>query len=149
MNLTESELVLVGLLIVYVAFFTNPIPQFLDSMFASPVGHAFALAGILYVITSQSLIVGVFMAIAYIMTTKHVTEYLDNPEKKEPAQPTSSGVPKPPHKGLMGASMVPHGEKMRLDSMAQKKGTPPPAKPAEVAPPKSSQTKSLETFADF
>jgi len=153
MNLTESELVLVGLLIVYVAFFTNPIPQFLDSIFASPVGHAFALAGILYVITSQSLIVGVFLAIAYIMTTKHVTEYLENPEKKdekkEPAQPTSSGVPKPPHKGLMGASMVPHGEKMRLGSMAQKKGTPPPAKPAEVAPPKASHTTKQEHFADF
>ena len=151
MNLKESELVLVGLLIVYVAFFTNPVPQFLESLFASPVGHAFALAGILYVISCQSLIVGVFLAIAYVMTTKHVTEYMENPEKKEekksePAQPTSSGVPKAPHKGLMGASMTPRG---RLDSQAQKKGTPPPAKPMEVAPPKSSHTKSLETFADF
>jgi hypothetical protein len=73
MNLKESELVLVGLLIVYVAFFTNPVPQFLESLFASPVGHAFALAGILYVISCQSLIVGVFLAIAYVMTTKHVT----------------------------------------------------------------------------
>jgi hypothetical protein len=155
MNLTQVELALVGLLIVYVAFFTNPVPQFLDSLFASPVGHALALGGILYVLVYKSLVVGLFLAIAYVMTTKHVTEYMDNPVKKdnkksEPSQPTSEGVPKSQLHNILGASMTPHsGEKMRLPSLAQKKGTPPPSKPMEVAAPKPLHTQAHETFASF
>jgi hypothetical protein len=41
------------------------------------------------------------------------------------------------------------GEKMRLPSIAQKKGTPPPSKVPEVAPPKPVHTQAHETFASF
>jgi hypothetical protein len=148
MNLTQLELVLVGLVIVYVAFFTNPVPLFLQSLFESPVGHALALGGILYVLVYRSLVVGVFLAIAYVMTTKHVTEYMTDEKKPEaPKQPTSEGVAKPALHGILGASMP--GEKMRLPSLAQKKGTPPPSKLPEVAPPKPVHTQAHETFASF
>jgi len=148
MKLTEVELALVGLLIVYVAFFTNPVPLFLKSLFESPVGHAVALGGILYVFVYHSLVVGVFLAIAYVMTTKHVTEYMTNENKPEaPKQPTAEGVAKPSLHGIVGASMP--GEKMRLPSIAQKKGTPPPSKLPEVTPPKPLHTQAHETFASF
>jgi hypothetical protein len=148
MNLTQLELVLVGLVIVYVAFFTNPVPLFLQSLFESPVGHALALGGILYVLVYRSLVVGVFLAIAYVMTTKHVTEYMTDEKKPEaPKQPTSEGVAKPALHGILGASMP--GEKMRLPSLAQKRGTPPPSKLPEVAPPKPVHTQAQETFASF
>ena len=150
MNLTQLELVLVGLIIVYIAFFTHPVPLFLQSLFESPVGHALALGGILYTFVYQSLVVGVFLAIAYVMTTKHVTEYMtDGKEDKKPEapkQPTSEGVDKPALHGIVGASMP--GEKMRLPSVAQKKGTPPPSKVPEVAPPKPLHTKAHETFSE-
>jgi hypothetical protein len=151
MNLTQLELVLVGLVIVYIAFFTNPVPLFLQSLFESPVGHALALGGILYVFVSKSLVVGVFLAIAYVMTTKHVSEYMtDGKEEKKPEtskQPTAEGVAKPALHGIVGASMP--GEKMRLPSISQKKGTPPPSKLPEVSPPKPLHTQSQETFASF
>jgi len=148
MNLTQLELALVGLVIVYIAFFTHPVPLFLQSLFESPVGHALALGGILYVLVYRSLVVGVFLAIAYVMTTKNVTEYMTVEKKPEvPKQPTSEGVAKPALHGIVGASMP--GEKMRLPSIAQKKGTPPPSKLPEVAPPKPVHTQALETFASF
>jgi hypothetical protein len=148
MKLTEVELALVGLLIVYVAFFTNPVPLFLKSLFESPIGHAVALGGILYVFVYHSLVVGVFLAIAYVMTTKNVSEYMTNEKKPEaPKQPTAEGVAKPSLHGIVGASMP--GEKMRLPSLAQKKGTPPPSKVPEVTPPKPLHTQAHETFASF
>lgn len=148
MNLTQLELVLVGLVIVYIAFFTHPVPLFLQSLFESPVGHALALGGILYVLVYRSLVVGVFLAIAYVMTTKHVSEHMTVEKKPEaPKQPTSEGVAKPALHGIVGASMP--GEKMRLPSIAQKKGTPPPSKLPEVAPPKPLHTQAHETFASF
>ena len=149
MNLTQLELVVVGLIIVYIAFFTNPVPLFLQSLFESPVGHALALCGILYTFVYQSFTIGIFLAIAYVMTTKHVSEHMtDNKKAEAPKQqPTSEGVAKPALHGVLGASMP--GEKMRLPSTAQKKGTPPPSKVPEVTSPKPAHTQTQETFASF
>jgi flagellar biosynthesis protein FlhB len=147
MKLSEVELILVVLVIVYVAFFTHPIPHFIASMFKSPVGHALALGAILYVTVYESLVVGIFLAIAYVMTTTQVTEYMENkPEPKvEPKQPESSGVAKPVAKSMLEKMMK--GD-MRLPSESQKKGTEVKKMP-EVSVPKGSHTKSLETFASF
>jgi hypothetical protein len=122
MNLTQLELVVVGLIIVYIAFFTNPVPLFLQSLFESPVGHALALCGILYTFVYQSFTIGIFLAIAYVMTTKHVSEHMtDNKKAEAPKQQPT----------------------------AQKKGTPPPSKVPEVASPKPAHTQTQETFASF
>ena len=147
MKLSQVELILVVLVIVYVAFFTHPVPQFITAVFKSPVGHALALGAILYVTVYESLVVAIFLAIAYIMTNTQVTEYMEaKPEAKaEPAQPSSSGVPMPEMKSMI--------EKMikgdtRLPQVSQKKGAEV-KKVGESAPPKGSHPKSLETFASF
>ena len=151
MKLSQVELILVVLVIVYVAFFTHPVPQFITAVFKSPVGHALALGAILYVTVYESLVVAIFLAIAYIMTNTQVTEYMEakpaaKPEAKpEPAQPSSSGVPMPEMKSMI--------EKMikgdtRLPQVSQKKGAEV-KKLGESAPPKGSHPKSLETFASF
>jgi hypothetical protein len=151
MKLSQVELILVVLVIVYVAFFTHPVPQFITALFKSPVGHALALGAILYVTVYESLVVAIFLAIAYIMTNTQVTEYMEakpaaKPEAKpEPAQPSSSGVPMPEMKSMI--------EKMikgdtRLPQVSQKKGAEV-KKVGETAPPKGSHPKSLETFASF
>ena len=103
MKLSQVELTLVVLVIIYVAFFTHPVPQFITAVFKSPVGHALALGAILYVTVYESLVVAIFLAIAYIMTNAQVTEYMENkPEPKvEPKQPSSSGVPKPEVKSML------------------------------------------------
>ena len=151
MKLSQVELILVVLVIVYVAFFTHPVPQFITAVFKSPVGHALALGAILYVTVYESLVVAIFLAIAYIMTNTQVTEYMEaKPEAKavakpEPAQPSSSGVPMPEMKSMI--------EKMikgdtRLPQVSQKKGAEV-KKLGESVPPKGSHPKSLETFASF
>ena len=151
MKLTQPELILVGLLIVYIAFFTHPVPQFISKALMSPVGHAIALGGILYMSVYQSLIVGVFLAIAYVMSTSKVTEYMHNPppahkKEEEPKQPSSSGVPSPAVTGAL-ASLLKKGD-TRLPQTAQKKGSTT-QKPLETTKPKASQSKSLEHFASF
>ena len=143
MKLSQVELILVVLVIVYVAFFTHPVPQFITAVFKSPVGHALALGAILYVTVYESLVVAIFLAIAYIMTNTQVTEYME--AKPEPAQPSSSGVPMPEMKSMI--------EKMikgdtRLPQVSQKKGAEV-KKLGESVPPKGSHPKSLETFASF
>jgi hypothetical protein len=81
MKISRTELVLVGLLIAYIAFFTHPPPSHIKDFLSSPVGHAVFLLGIVYVTVRQSLVVGVFLGIAYLVTSSGVTEYLDAKEQ--------------------------------------------------------------------
>jgi hypothetical protein len=149
MRLTQIELGLVILIIAYVAFFTHPPPSHFTDLLSTPVGHAVALLGILYVTVYKSLIVGVFLGVAYVMTAKNVTEYLDpkeqTPKKEEPKQPVVSMQPSPAVKGILGSMMK--GD-MRLPMESQKKGTPI-TKPKESTPVKGSAPKTVETFASF
>jgi hypothetical protein len=150
MRLTQIELGLVILIIAYVAFFTHPPPSHFTDLLSTPVGHALALLGLLYVTVYKSLIVGVFLGLAYIMTARNVTEYLDPKEqtpkkKEEPKQPAVSMQPSPAVKGIVGSMMK--GD-MRLPMEHQKKGTPV-EKPKDTTPVKGSAPKTVETFASF
>lgn len=154
MKATMQELVVVALLIGYVAFYTHPAPRHIQDFLSSPVGTVIALGGVLAVTMYKSLLVGVFMAIAFVMTVGNVTEYLDPKQQKpaEPEQPKSAGVPKPEVSGLVKALMK--GD-MRLPQQSQKKGTPPvPSKPA-TSPPKAAlplkttAPLKVENFASF
>jgi hypothetical protein len=153
MRVTQVELVIVALLIGYVAFYTHPAPKHLQDFLSTPVGNVIALGGILFVTVYQSLVVGVFLAIAYIMTVNAVTEYLDPKEQTPPAQPKSAGVAPPEVNGALKALLK--GNKPafkgdnRLPQAAQKKGTAPLHSTPPVAPPKASPPKTIETFASF
>ena len=158
MRLTQAELGVVVLIIGYVAFFTHPPPSHLADFLSTPVGKIIALVGVLYVTVYQSLIVGVFLAIAYIMSAGVMTEYLDpkeqSPKKEEPAQPTSKGVPPPDVKGalatLLKAQTGPafKGDN-RLPTGGQKKGSAPPPAAKTATAPKPTPPKTIETFASF
>jgi len=156
MRVTQAELVIVALLIGYVAFYTHPAPKNLQDFLSTPVGNVLALGGILYVTVYQSLVVGVFLAIAYIMTVNAVTEYLD-PKQQTPtpaAQPKSAGVAPPEVNGalkalLKGTNTPAFKGDNRLPQVAQKKGTPPLHSTPPVAVPKASPPKTVETFASF
>lgn len=152
MKLTQAELILITVIIGYIAFFTHPPPSHITNLLETPVGHIIALLGILYVTVYKSLLVGVFLGIAYIMTSPRVTEYLDEKEQKPtaPAQPKSAGVPPPAVSGMVGQSMRKKGD-TRLPQAQGKSNT---MKPTEVVPPKPAAppptTKSgVEHFAAF
>lgn len=145
MKLSTTELQIVGAIILYIAFFTHPPPYHLKDFLSSPVGHGIALVGILYTIVYKSAVVGIFLALAYVMTATSVTEYLDPKEQtpKKDEQPKSSGVPLPSLKGVLGDGLKKGG---RIEQKAGKSETAkPPSK--SVPAPKSSTT--VEHFASF
>lgn len=149
MKLTTTELGVVALLIAYVAFFTHPTPPHIADFLSSPVGKVLGLLGVLYVTVYQSTIVGIFLAVAYLMSLGSTTEYMDPAEqkpKKEPEQPKSKGVAPPAVTGAL-KSMLTKGD-TRLPQIGQKKGTPA-AKPVETAPVKPSASAGVEKFANF
>jgi hypothetical protein len=149
MKLSQTELVVVGLLIVYVAFFTHPPPSHIKDFLGSPVGHALLLAGILYVTVCHSLVIGVFLGIAYIMTAKSVTEYLDPAEQKPAApkaQPKTAGVPEPVVADLI-KDIMQKGDKPAHHAKAGKSVTAPP--PATQDPKPASSTDTVEKYANY
>ena len=158
MRLTQAELGVVGLIIAYIAFFTHPPPSHIADFLSTPVGKIIALVGVLYVTVYQSLVVGVFLAIAYIMSAGAVTEYLDpteqSPKKEEPAQPTSKGVPPPEIKSALASLLKAQtgpafkGDN-RLSTTSQKKGVASAPAPKSATPPKASPPKAVEHFASF
>lgn len=158
MRLTQKELGVVALIIGYIAFFTHPPPSHIADFLSTPVGKIIGLVGILYVTVYQSLIVGVFLALAFIMSAGALTEYLDpkeqTPKKEEPKQPTSKGVPPPEVKSALSSLLKAQtgpafkGDN-RLSSSSQKKGTPPPVAPKTMTPPKPSAPTAVEHFASF
>jgi len=143
------EIVVVGVVIVYLAFFSNPPPAFVKSLLDTPIGKIVALLAVLYVTVYQSLIIGVFLAVAFIMSASKTTEYLDNPKKEQPKQPSSNMGSMAEAKDII-KSMMKKGDK--LPSAQGKSVTaPPPAqhkpKPATPTPPKGKA--GIEKFASF
>lgn len=138
MRVSQTELILVSLLIAYSAFFTHPAPRHLKDFLCSPVGKAIGLLGVLYVAAYQSLIVGIFLAIALVLTMGAVTEYLDEKEQTpKDEQPKASGVPKPAVKHVLGDTRLP-----------QKAGKETAGKPSESLKPKPAMdNKMTEHFA--
>jgi hypothetical protein len=81
---------------------------------------------------------------------------MDPKEQKPtpPEQPKSAGVAQPEMAGALKSLLAGVGKPAfkgdnRLPAVAQKKGTPPVTSTPSVAPPKSSNPKSLEHFASF
>jgi hypothetical protein len=147
----QKELLIVGAIIVYIAFFTHPTPSHIANLLESPVGHGFFLIGILYVFMYHSQIVALFLGIAYIMTARSVTEYLDPEEQKpeEEKKTTSAGVPPPATTDAI-KNMLKKGD----TRLPQKAGKSETNKPAEATSPKGSMPKTLnskvkEQFANF
>jgi hypothetical protein len=154
MRVSSLELGLVALIIGYVAFYTHPVPRHLQDFLSSPVGIVIALGAIFAVTVYKSLIVGVFLAIAFMMSVNGVTEYMDNktPEvKEEPAQPKSAGVPAPSMTGVLKAMQKGPAFKgdTKLPQVGQKKGTGPLRSTPPTGKVSASAPKTIEKFASF
>ena len=151
MKLSSTELILVGVIILYIAFFSNPPPSHFVNLLETPVGHIILLLGVMYVAVYKSLIVGVFLGIAYLATARHITEYLEPKEQKPKdnapvKQPLAAGVHPAPaaNMGMLG-SMIKKGD----SRLPQAKGKDVTSKPAEAVPPKAAPATSTEHFASF
>jgi hypothetical protein len=89
----EPEHFLVLVLIVYIAFFSHPPPQFISQVLDNPVGQLLVLVGVLYTFMKKPL-VGLFLGIAYLVSSYPTLEYLDPKEQKEEKPQPKSGAPK-------------------------------------------------------
>lgn len=142
MKLSQTELVVVGLLIAYIAFFSHPPPSHIRDFLSSPVGHAVFLLGIVYLTVYKSLIIGIFAGIAYVMTAANTTEYLDEKEQKpKAAAPAAPGLSTSSLKDILGK--LEKGDTVAHGAVAGKTVTAPP--PA-TSTPKPASDKSQTTL---
>jgi hypothetical protein len=146
MKLSKIELLSVGVLVAYVAFFTRPPHQFVTTVLEHPVGQAVVLAGVLYVASQKSLVVGLFLAIAYLTSSFTTLEYLDEKEQTPKEQP-KSGAPKVDAEqiGKLASILAGPGGKLPTEKGKDVK-EPPPSKTA-VKP--HSDPKVTEKFSVF
>jgi len=141
------DLLVVGALIAYIAFFTHPPPRFVSAVLENPVGQVLVLVGVVLVGMKKPL-VGLFLGIAYLSSSYPVLEYMDEskPEKKE--QP-KSGAAKPDMANIskLASLLGPAGKSGKLPTAQGKdEKTPPPT----VAPVKGySDPKVTEKFSMF
>lgn len=169
MRVTQLELGLVVLVIGYIAFYGRRPPQHIQDFVSSPVGSILALLGVLAVTVYKSLVLGVFLGIAYIVTVQNVTEYLDEKEqkpveKKAEATPhapekATTHAPAPPVHGALGDLMKKvNGAQLSVPAIpgAQKKGahavekpTPPKPTAVSVKPTLSSGKEGFDNYAPF
>jgi hypothetical protein len=151
MRLTSLELGAVVLTIAYIAFYTHPAPRHIADFVSSPVGSVVTLLGVLYVTVKQSFVLGVFLAIAYVLTVQQITEYLD-PNEQNPKTPDIKELSKI-LESVKSPSMS-KGTESKLPvtlpepPASEKKGTPstPPVPTATVKP---TPPKQVEHFASF
>lgn len=144
MKFTEVEYGMLGAIILYVAFFTHPPPQFVQQLLSSPFGHIGMLLAIVFVCTKFNLVVGLLLGVAYLLSANPTLEYFEDPKKKkeekkkeETPQP-DSGAPKPDLKGALGKLMAMQGKDVT---------SPPPQ--VNVPKPTLPTLKATEHFAPF
>lgn len=143
MKLSQLEYVVLGLVIVYVSFFTHPPPLFIQNVLASPWGHTLALLGVLLVSLKISNLAGMFTGIAYLLSTNTTLEYFEDPKKHKKDHKESkdeqpkSGAPevKTELKGMAGKILSQMGKDVK---------SPPP----QTSHPKPS-TQTKEEFTPY
>jgi hypothetical protein len=75
-----AQFIVAGILVLYIVFATRPAPRVITSLLASPVAQLAALAGVVYLGSSVSLLVAVLAALAIVLSIP-AREYKDDNEK--------------------------------------------------------------------
>jgi hypothetical protein len=123
------ELLVVGALIAYIAFFTHPPPAFISAVLQSPVGQVLVLLGVVYA-TSKKPLVGLFLGIAYLASSYPVLEYMETKEKEK--EKPKSGAPKPDMAKIgQLASMLGKSGSLPQQQGKDVKSPPPPTTPVK------------------
>lgn len=76
----NAQFIVAGILVLYIVFATRPAPRMVTSLLASPVAQLAALAGVVYLGSSVSLLVAVLAALAIVLSIP-AREYKDDNEK--------------------------------------------------------------------
>lgn len=141
-----TEYLVVGGLIVYIAFFTHPPPRFVATVLASPVGQVLVLLGVVAVFT-KSQPIGLLCGVAYLVSSYPVLEYLDAEEQGPKKEQPKSGAPKPNMADIGKLASMLSGKGQKLPQEKGKDVTAPPASTTAVKP--HSDPKVTEKFSLF
>jgi len=74
-----AQFIIAGILVLYIVFATRPAPRAVAGLLASPVAQLVALAGVVYIGSSVSLLVAVLAALAVVLSVP-AREYKDKNE---------------------------------------------------------------------
>lgn len=74
-----AQFIIAGILVLYIVFATRPAPRVVAGLLASPVAQLVALAGVVYIGSSVSLLVAVLAALAIVLSIP-AREYKDKNE---------------------------------------------------------------------
>lgn len=74
----NTQYVTAGLIAVYIVFFTRPAPPMVVGLLASPLSQILALAAVVYVGATQSLLVALLLSVAVVLSIP-AREYQTNP----------------------------------------------------------------------
>lgn len=116
-----AQFIVSGILVLYIVFATRPAPRVISSLLASPVAQLAALAGVVYLGSSVSLLVAVLAALAIVLSIP-AREYKDENEKIPDA--------------------VKKTDKDAIQSLMKTMGKDVPAPPAPLATGSKSEKKS-------
>ena len=144
-----TEYLVVGGLIVYIAFFTHPPPQFVSLVLKSPVGQVLALLGVVAAFM-KSPPIGLLLGVAYLMSSRPTLEHLDAAEQGPKKEQPKSGAPKIDTKDLGKLAGMLSGKAGKGEKLPQEKGkdeTTPPVPTTTVKP--HSDPKVTEKFSLF
>jgi hypothetical protein len=75
-----AQFIVAGILVLYIVFATRPAPHVITTLLASPIAQLAALAGVVYLGSSVSLLVAVLAALAVVLSIP-AREYKDKNEK--------------------------------------------------------------------
>jgi hypothetical protein len=148
----SATYIVVAALIVYIAFFSHPPPEFVSVVLSSPVGQVLVLLGVVAVFMKNQPI-GLLCGLAYLVSSYPVLEYLDASEQGPKKEQPKSGAPKTDPKDLskiaelLGGKGVLAGKGGKLPQEKGKDVTTPPASTSSVKP--HSDPKVTEKFSLF
>jgi len=77
-----AQFIVSGILVLYIVFATRPAPRVISSLLASPVAQLAALAGVVYLGSSVSLLVAVLAALAIVLSIP-AREYMEDKAKTD------------------------------------------------------------------
>jgi membrane protein implicated in regulation of membrane protease activity len=78
-----AQFIVAGILVLYIVFATRPAPHVISTLLASPIAQLAALAGVVYLGSSVSLLVAVLAALAVVLSIP-AREYFKKKDTKIP-----------------------------------------------------------------
>lgn len=137
----NTQYLIAGAIGLYIVLMTRPAPAMITNLLSSSVAQIAALALVIYVGATQSLIVAVVLAVAVVMSTPS-REYMTMEEKNTSDKKTTAAAKKPAANKPAAKSATPDSTIKSVGAAATKKATPKTGDPKPVSKLSSTELES-------